>query len=128
MFWFCKKQTDEQPLNEGLSKAELQKKVDSLEQMVESYKKTIEKINADVTASTFYFDFNSVKAFSIERNCNDNRPVTIIGFFLPEARISEENGFVTTDVIREWYLYCDQEQHEKLVEQFKASKNKASKK
>lgn len=125
MFWFCKKKTDEQLENALLSKSELTKKVEKLEQEVKNYEEVLKRINTEIPASSFSFDFDAVKVFSIERNINDNRPVTIIGYFLPEARIVEQEGnVVTNDVVREWYLYCNQEQHEKLVEEFRKAKNK----
>lgn len=122
MFWFCKKKTDDQLENALLSKSELTKKVEKLEAELKAHKDHFENINSAIRASTFSFDFNTVKAFSIERNIHNNLPVTIIGYFLPEARVIENDGVVTNDIVREWYLYCSQEQHEKLVEQFDASR------
>lgn len=104
---------------------ELQKKVDEQEQKIKNFEEILDKINADIPASSFAFDFDTVKVFSIERNVNQNKPVTIIGYFLPEARVVEnDNGVITNDIVREWYLYCNQEQHEKLVEEFRKSKQK----
>lgn len=121
MFWFNQK-TDEQLENALLSKSELTKKVEKLEAEIKAYEETLKQINNEIPSSTFVFDFKAVKAFSVERNINNNVPVTIIGYFLPEARVTEENGIVTTDTVREWYFYCNQEQHEKLVEEFRKSK------
>lgn len=122
MFWFCKKKTDDQLENALLSKSELTKKVEKLEAELKAHKDHFENINNAIRASNFSFDFKAVKAFSIERNIHNNLPVTIIGYFLPEARVIENDGVVTNDIVREWYLYCSQEQHEKLVEQFDASR------
>jgi hypothetical protein len=124
MFWFCKKKTDEQLANALLSKSDLTKKVHTLESELEKLREILAKVNADIPASSFCFDFDAVKVFSVERNVNNNAPVTIIGYFLPEARVIEDNGVVTNDIVREWYLYCNQEQHEKLVEEFRKSKKK----
>lgn len=110
-------------LTAKLRVVELEKKIIEQESLIKDYQKTIDKINADVPASSFSFDFNSVKVFSIERNYSENRPVTVIGYFLPEARVVENaDGIITNDIVREWYLFCDQEQHEKLVEEFNKSK------
>lgn len=117
MFLF-KKKTDEELALALLSKSELQKRVNELEAEVKAFQKTLEKINTEVPSSTFAFDFDAVKVFSIERNFGENRPVTIIGYLLPEPTVTEENGVVTKDTVREWYLYCDQKQHETLVEKF----------
>jgi hypothetical protein len=123
MLSLFKKKTDEELAVALLSKSALQKRVSELETEVKQFQKVLDKINADVPASSFAFDFSTVKVFSIERNFNDNRPVTIIGYFLPEARVVEnDNGVITNDVVREWFLYCSQEQHEKLVEEFRKSK------
>lgn len=78
----------------------------------------------DATRSaTFSFDFGAVKAFSIERNVgNNNMPVTIIGYLLPEPVVVTEGETTTKDVVREWYMYCDEKQHEALVKAFKDSR------
>lgn len=102
---------------------ELEKKLANAGVQLDAFKKTIDKINAEIPASSFSFDFETVNVFSVERNINDNRPVTIIGYLLPEpVTTTEESGVVTKDVVREWYLYCNQEQHEKLIEEFNKHK------
>ena len=97
------------------------------------YKALAEKLQAKVdqlqtrlnTAYTetgdadFVFNFNAVKAFSIERNWHNDRPCTIVGYVLQEPVTMTEDNVTTKDVVREWYLYCSKEQHAKLVEQFK---------
>lgn len=74
----------------------------------------LEEITID---SDVYFDFTKVNVFSIERMC-DNRTNgkinTIIGFLLPKG----EGKYET----KEWFLYCSQEQHDKLVKQFSQHK------
>jgi uncharacterized coiled-coil protein SlyX len=90
----------------------LQNRITELEAEVASYQKAIDKINADALGSSFSFDFTAVKVFSIERNFSDNRPVTIIGYVLNDS---------DTDP-REWYLYCNQDHHEKLVDEFNKTK------
>lgn len=119
MFKFLQKKTDKELALALLSKSELQKRVGELEAEVKEFQKVLDKINADVPASSFVFDFDTVKVFSIERNYSDNRPVTIIGYLLPEpVTTTGEDGIVVKDVVREWFLYCNQEQHEKIVEKF----------
>ena len=86
---------------------------------IELYKK---KLTDTVRSENFEFDFNAVKVFSVERNFKDNMPCTIIGYLLPEPVVFTEGETSTKDVVREWYLYCDSVQHEKIIEQFKASK------
>jgi hypothetical protein len=107
--------------------AELRNKVRCLEAENEGLKarvqhsdKLIKDINSEIRKGPFAFDFDNVNAFSIERNVSNNTPVTIIGYFLAEAR---DDGSVK-DVVREWYFYCDDEQHKKLVKEFEdAQKN-----
>lgn len=72
----------------------------------------------------FVFNFNAVKAFSIERNWHNDRPCTIVGYVLQEPVTMTEDNVTTKDVVREWYLYCSKEQHAKLVEQFKKAMEK----
>lgn len=97
---------------------ELRKQVETLTQELESSKAVIKQINDSVKEGPFAFDFKTVNTFSIERNVNNNQPVTIIGYFLQEAR--EDGG--TKDVVREWYFYCSEEAHKKLVKEFEASR------
>lgn len=99
----------------------LRNEIETLNIKLKNAQSFIDKINDDIGKSSFVFDFKGMKVFSVERNISDNRPVTIIGYLLPEPFTTEENGVVTKDTIREWFLYCDQERHEKLVEEFKKS-------
>lgn len=90
----------------------LQAKVDQLQTRLNTaYTETSE--------ADFVFNFNAVKAFSVERNWHNDRPCTIIGYVLQEPVTMTEDNVTTKDVVREWYLYCSKEQHAKLVEQFK---------
>lgn len=69
----------------------------------------------------FHFDFKKMNAFSIERNFNNHEPCTIIGYVIKETHVSNNDGVITTtykDVIKEWYLYCDENEHKKLAEEF----------
>ena len=90
----------------------LQAKVDQLQTRLNTaYTETSE--------ADFVFNFNAVKAFSVERNWHNDRPCTIIGYVLQEPVTMTEDNVTTKDVVREWYLYCSKEQHAKIVEQFK---------
>lgn len=116
MFSFVKNKLRVIELEKEVS--ELNDKLKNASVQLDAFKKTLDRINADVPASSFMFDFDRIQVFSIERNFNDNRPVTIIGYLLPEPVTTEENGVIIKDVVREWYLYCNQEQHEKLIVEF----------
>ena len=85
----------------------------------ENFKKSIDDA---ARSSSFSFDFNSVKAFSVERNTADGKPVTIIGYLLPEPVVATGSETTTKDIVREWYLHCDEKQHEAIVKAFKGSR------
>lgn len=89
---------------------------------VETLKAKIRSIEDATRSATFHFDFNAVNAFSVERNINNNVPCTIIGYLLPEPVVFTEGETSTKDVVREWYLYCDEKQHESIVKAFKESR------
>lgn len=98
---------------------ELQDEINSLKKQVEERDTVIKSINDTVHAGPFAFDFKKMNVFSIERNVNANKPCTIIGYVLKEAR---EDSDGTKDVVREWYFYCNEEQHKKLVKEFESSR------
>lgn len=109
--------------------AEKNRRIDDLEREITRYadalsdaRKKIQEFTDSARSSTFSFDFNAVKVFSIERNFHDNRLCTIIGYLLPEPVVVTEGETTTRDVVREWYLYCDNTQHEAIVKAFEASR------
>lgn len=122
MSWFSKiKPVDVTDMDRRLDDLEIEltrkcNEVTELQAKVRAYE--------DATRSaTFSFDFAAVKAFSVERNVgNNNMPVTIIGYLLPEPVVVTEGETTTKDVVREWYMYCDEKQHEALVKAFKDSR------
>lgn len=109
--------------------AEKNRRIDELEieltrkcNEVTELKSKLDKIKSESRSATFVFDFNSVKAFSVERNIgNEGIPVTIIGYMLEEPVVVSEGETTTKDVVREWYLNCDEKQHETLVQAFRDS-------
>lgn len=101
---------------------ELERYTEALKNEREAFAQFKNKLTDTVRSENFEFDFNAVKVFSVERNFKDNMPCTIIGYLLPEPVVFTEGETSTKDVVREWYLYCDSAQHEKIIEQFKASK------
>lgn len=62
-----------------------------------------------VADSGFAVDFNRMGAYSIERIIQDGRPVTVVGHWTGP---NNENA-------NEWWLHCNQDTHERLVEQFR---------
>ena len=95
----------------------LKKENEDLKQKVENLSNIVKKHKAETQNSTFAFDFAKVDVFSIERNYNNNKQCTIIGFKLTKE-VTENDKLVITEELKEWYFYCPAEQHEKLVEEF----------
>jgi hypothetical protein len=95
---------------------ELNKQVDNLELNLRLKQNEIDNLNVYIKAQTdevrnekVSFDFKAVKAFSVERLKNEKGTVTVIGYILKGA-------------VKEWYLYCSSDQHERLVKEFEESR------
>lgn len=128
MSWF-----DKVTLAEKKILFEKNRRIDDLEREVQRYSEALQQernnfenfkksIDDAARSSSFSFDFNSVKAFSVERNTADGKPVTIIGYLLPEPVVVTDSETTTKDIVREWYLHCDEKQHEAIVKAFKESR------
>lgn len=98
---------------------ELQKEVADLKQRLDAALVVIKDINNSIGKGPFAFDFKKMNVFSIERNINANKPCTIIGYILKEPK---EDSDGSKDVVREWYFYCDEDAHKKLVKEFESSR------
>ena len=74
----------------------------------------------DVQKSTFSFDWDLGKAFSIERvhewasGEEMYIPTTVIGYFAPDASDENPDKFK----VGEWRFYCSQKEHDRLVKEF----------
>lgn len=75
-------------------------------------------VNKDVETADFAMDFDLCNAFAIERNTRDGKAVTIVGHFVNEPVAFTDGNVQLKQVIKEWYMYCSQEQHNKLVAEF----------
>ena len=84
-------------------------------------------VNKDVETADFAMDFKKCNAFAIERNAKDGKAVTIVGHFVNEPVAFTDGQVQLKQATKEWYMYCSQEQHNKLVKDFEASKTKVSK-
>jgi hypothetical protein len=62
-----------------------------------------------VADSSFAVDFNRMGAYSIERMIQDGRPVTVVGHWKGP---NDEN-------VGEWCFHCNQDTHERLVDEFR---------
>ena len=99
--------------------------VENLGHRIDIFKQTLASINDATRNSSFEFDFNSVTAFSIERNIVDGLPCTIIGYIIPNESVqgSESCSYrLQNYTVKEWNLHCSEEQHEKLVVNFNTAK------
>lgn len=128
MSWF-----DKVTLAEKKILFEKNRRIDDLEREVQRYSEVLQQernnfenfkksIDDAARSSSFSFDFNSVKAFSVERNTADGKPVTIIGYLLPEPVVVTDSETTTKDIVRERCLHCDEKQHEAIVKAFKESR------
>ena len=117
MFSFLKKQCGNCPEQEV--QVDYKAQAEKLKQEVANLQSRIDTAYTETSESEFVFDFSAVKAFSVERNWNNGRPVTIIGYMLSEPFTTTEDSVTTKEVVREWYLYCSKERHAEIVEQFK---------
>jgi hypothetical protein len=98
---------------------ELKLEVESLKKELAASKDVIKSINDNISKGPFAFDFKKMNVFSIERNVNANKPCTIIGYILKEPK---EDSDGSKDVVREWYFYCDEDSHKKLVKEFETTR------
>jgi hypothetical protein len=55
------------------------------------------------------FDFNAVKVFSVEREWDSRGTHTTI-------------GYIINNEVKQWALYCSEEQHVRLVKEFEQSR------
>jgi DNA repair exonuclease SbcCD ATPase subunit len=101
----------------------IQAQLEKVKRELESSKNLIDSINKTMRDASFAFDFEKMNAFSIERMAKDNLPCTVIGYPLPKVEVKD--GVETTSTsINEWYLYCSDKQHEKLVKEFEEYRKK----
>lgn len=102
---------------------ELQKRISDLEQDKANLihlLETSEKAMADELAkATPMLDFDIMRVFSIERMAVDDKPCTVIGHYINEPILSNDGEMVVDrDVVHQWYLYCNNERHEELIQNF----------
>lgn len=101
---------------------DLQRENDKLKSQVESLANTVEYYKEIVVGeynnASFTIDWKAINAFSVERMPDGAKYKTVVGFMLTEPVVSEENGVVEKDVVREWTYYCSHAEHERLVADF----------
>ena len=104
-------------------------RIKELEAEVEKLTKRLKEfeveINNEITASKPVIDFDIMRIFSIERMVNDNKPCTVIGYFLEEPVLSSDGEMIVKkDVVHQWYLYCNNLRHAELIVEYNAWKRK----
>ena len=110
MFWnFGKDKLNRENVELSVKNSQLERRIEALEAEIETLKKNVE---SDASVASMEINFDNMDVFSIERNVSDNKPVTVIGYWLTDKDGVKSNS--------EWYLFCSAETHEKLVEKFKA--------
>ena len=90
-----------------------------------------QRIDREFSNASFGIDWDSMKAFSVERNWNTGFPTTIIGYMLSDPVVhteGDDHRVTYKDVVREWTLHCSPEKHEQLVSEFNEWKAKGKKK
>lgn len=92
----------------SVANAELQSKVDELQLQIEKMQK---QAQAEAATASMLIDFTNIDVFSVERNVRDNMPNTIIGYWVTDKDGVKSNA--------EWFLFCSNETHEKIVTAFK---------
>ena len=101
----------------------LSKTIDELNAQIKQMREDAEKAKeSDLQTSTFTLNFSAMRVFAIERNLHNGDVCTIVGHFIAEPVAFSDGNVATKDTIHEWYLYCSQEQHEKLIKEFEAYK------
>lgn len=110
MFWQKK---PEEP------KIDYEYEIARLKQELANCQKIISDINGAIPQCNPVIDFDTMRVFSIERLVNNNRPATIIGYFVGVPVFdSEQKTVAMRDEVKEWTLYCNNERHEELVKKF----------
>jgi len=99
----------------------LKRENNNLRQINDDYNSVL---NEEFSTASFAIDWDAMKAFSVERNWGNGRPVTIIGYMISEAAVHTEDNVTYKDVVREWTLHCSAVKHEELVKEFNTWKAK----
>ena len=107
---------------------ELQREVERLKQLVKSHEVAYnelaaiyDKRNKDLDDASrelpVTLNFDAINAFSVERLMKNNKPVTVIGYFVNEPHAAGDT-IVSAQKVKEWYLHCNDTVHKDIVKQF----------
>jgi hypothetical protein len=121
--WSWEKKEDDQSYKLATENVKLQQKNNHLEDQIKKYQ---ERLEGEFASASFSVDWAAMNVFSIERNITGlDGHKTILGYMLSEPYTTSDGSITSTDVVREWTLYCSHKEHERLVAEFnlyKASK------
>ena len=104
----------------------MQRKTQKINELIAENKTLLNRIRSLEYALTklhdsdVMIDFDTMRVFSIER-CGDASNIkTIIGYYVNNPIVSKDGKTVVDrDEVKEWSLYCSEEQHAKLIQDFK---------
>jgi hypothetical protein len=114
--WSWEKKEDDQSYKLATENVKLQQRVNELDHKIKQYQ---ERLEGDFAKASFSVDWNAMNVFSIERNNNGHDGYkTILGYMLSEPYTTSDGSITSTDVVREWTLYCSHQEHERLVVEF----------
>ena len=106
---------------------ELESEVKNLKHQISEYDTLIASINSDLTKATPILDFDLMRVFSIERTVSNNKPCTVLGYYINDPIVSADGEMIVDrDKVREWTLYCNNDRHATLVEEFKLWKQQST--
>jgi hypothetical protein len=119
--WSWEKKEDDQSYKLATENVKLQQKINHLEDQIKKYQ---ERLESEFASASFSVDWNAMNVFSIERNITGlDGTKTILGYLLSEPYTTSDGSVTSTDVVREWTLYCSHQEHERLVAEFNEYRN-----
>ena len=119
--WSWEKKEDDQSYKLASENVKLQQRVNELEHQIKRYQ---DRLESEFARASFSVDWDAMNVFSIERNNNGlDGHKTILGYLLSEPYTTSDGSVTSTDVVREWSLYCSHQEHERLVVEFNEYRN-----
>ena len=114
--WSWEKKEDDQSYKLATDNVKLQQKINHLEDQIKKYQ---ERLEGEFASASFSVNWKAMNVFSIERNITGlDGTKTILGYLLSEPYTTSDGSVTSTDVVREWTLYCSHKEHERLVAEF----------
>ena len=122
--WFCKDQSAEVTKLRNRAK-ELEVALIRKTNELSEANARLRAVEDEVSKAPVAIDFDTMRVFSIERSISNNRPCTIIGYYVNDPVLSADGEMVVDrDQVKEWTLSCNNQRHEELVKKFNELKKK----